>query len=80
MDKKTVASTLEEMGTLLELQGANPFKSRAFHNASRAVEGITEDLAALVEADRLTEVKGIGLASRPGGSHGAPAASGSSPR
>ena len=60
MDKKTVASILDEMGTLLELQGANPFKSRAFHNASRAVEGITEDLSALVEADRLTEVKGIG--------------------
>ena len=60
MDKKTVVSILDEMGTLLELQGANPFKSRAFHNASRAVEGITEDLAALVEADRLTEVKGIG--------------------
>jgi DNA polymerase (family 10) len=48
MDKKTIASILDEMGTLLELKGANPFKSRAFHNASRAVEGITDDLPALV--------------------------------
>jgi len=60
MDKKSIAAVLDEMGTLLELQGANPFKSRAFHNASRAVEGITEDLEALVAAGKLTEVKGIG--------------------
>ncbi|HTY58947.1 MAG TPA: DNA polymerase/3'-5' exonuclease PolX [Bacteroidota bacterium] len=60
MDKKSIAAVLDEMGTLLELQGANPFKSRAFHNASRAVEGITEDLQALVAAGKLTEIKGIG--------------------
>ena len=60
MDKKSIASILDEMGTLLELQGANPFKSRAFHNASRAVEGITDDLQALVASGGLTDVKGIG--------------------
>jgi len=60
MDKKSIAAILDEMGTLLELQGANPFKSRAFHNASRAVEGITEDLHALAASGGLTEVKGIG--------------------
>jgi DNA polymerase (family 10) len=60
MDKKTIAAILDEMGTLLELQGANPFKSRAFHNASRAVEGITQDLPALVASGGLIEIKGIG--------------------
>jgi DNA polymerase (family 10) len=60
MDKKHIASILEEIGTLLELQGANPFKSRAFHNASRAVEGLTQELSALVESDELLEIKGIG--------------------
>lgn len=60
MDKKTIISILDEMGTLLELKGANPFKSRAFHNASRAVEGITQDLATLVESGGLRQVKGIG--------------------
>jgi DNA polymerase (family 10) len=60
MDKKEIAALLDEMGTLLELQGANPFKSRAFHNASRAVEGITQELAGLIDAGRLLEVKGIG--------------------
>ena len=60
MDKKQIAAVLEEMGTLLELQGANPFKSRAFHNASRAVEGITGDLPAMVTSGELLQVKGIG--------------------
>jgi len=60
MDKKEIVAILEEMGTLLELQGANPFKSRAFHNASRAVEGITGDLRELVDSGELLKVKGIG--------------------
>ncbi len=60
MDKKSIVAILDEMGTLLELQGANPFKSRAFHNASRAVEGITDDIQALAASGKLTEVKGIG--------------------
>ena len=60
MDKKEISAILEEMGTLLELQGANPFKSRAFHNAARAVEGITGDVAAMASGGTLTSVKGIG--------------------
>lgn len=60
MDKKEISRILEEMGTLLELQGANPFKSRAFHNASRTLEGLTEDLASAVESGTIRKVKGIG--------------------
>jgi DNA polymerase (family X) len=60
MDKKAIAEVLDEMGTLLELQGANPFKSRAFHNASRAVEGLTRDIADLVQSGAIREVDGIG--------------------
>jgi len=60
MDKKQVASTLDEMGTLFELRGENPFKCRAFHNAARVVESLTGDLAALVESGEIRSVKGIG--------------------
>lgn len=60
MTKNDIISILEEMGTLLELQGANPFKSRAFHNASRAVEGITQDIGEMVASGTLRTVKGIG--------------------
>jgi DNA polymerase (family 10) len=60
MDKKAVAGILEEMGTLLELKGANPFKSRAYHNASRAIEGVTDDLPGLIASGELRDIPGIG--------------------
>ena len=38
MDKDQVAAILDEIGTLLELQGENPFRCNAYHNAARAIE------------------------------------------
>ncbi|MBI2618671.1 MAG: DNA polymerase/3'-5' exonuclease PolX [Ignavibacteriales bacterium] len=60
MDKKQVAAVLDQMGTLLELQNANPFRIRAFQNASQIIEGITEDLDDLVDRQTLTDIDGIG--------------------
>ncbi len=60
MNKKEISDILEEMGTLLDLQGANPFKSRAFHNASRAIEGLGGDIGDAVAEGTLRQVKGIG--------------------
>lgn len=60
MDKKQVAEILDEIGTLLELRGENPFKSRAYHNASRIIGALTRDLTALVESGELKNIKGIG--------------------
>jgi len=60
MDKKRVSEILEEMGTILELQGANPFRTRAFHNGAIIISGVTEDLKQLVAEDRLTDIDGIG--------------------
>lgn len=60
MDGKQISMILEEMGTLLELQGANPFKSRAFHAAASTLEGVTDDLSERARAGTLREIKGIG--------------------
>src|SRR5712671_3437304 len=60
MDKDRVAEILNEIGTLLELKGENPFKTRAYANAARALESLAEPLDKLVTEDRLAEVKGIG--------------------
>src|SRR5882672_6097070 len=60
MDKSQVATVLEEIGTLLELKGENPFKSRAYHNASRIIAGLDQDLDSLVREKKLTTIKGIG--------------------
>lgn len=60
--KQEIAAILEEIGTLLELQGENPFKVRAYHNAARLIEGLDQDLEALVSRRGLREIKGIGEA------------------
>lgn len=62
LDKFGVARALREIGEFLELDGENPFKVRAYENGARAVEGLSEELGALVASGRLLEVKGIGEA------------------
>ena len=59
MDKDKVGEILVEIGTLLELKGENPFKTRAYANAARTIEGLNEPLAGLVAEKRLGEIKGI---------------------
>src|SRR6187399_1374092 len=60
MDKERVAEILVEIGTLLELKGENPFKTRAYQNGARIIEGLNEPLQKLVAEERLGELKGIG--------------------
>jgi DNA polymerase (family 10) len=62
MDKDKVAEILVEIGTLLELKGENPFKTRAYVNAARTLESLSEPLAKIVSEKRLGEIKGIGEA------------------
>jgi DNA polymerase (family 10) len=60
MDKYQVAAVLDEIGTLLELQGENSFRCNAYHNAARSLEQTEESLADLIKQDRLGEIRGIG--------------------
>ena len=60
MNKLDVSKILEEIGILLELKGENPFKFRAYHNASVTVEALEEDLDKAIEDGTLAEQKGIG--------------------
>ncbi len=60
MDKSRVAAILNEIGTLLELKGENPFRANAYHNAARAIEQLEGSLEQLVADKRLGEIKGIG--------------------
>jgi len=61
MTKNEIADVLEEIGTLLELKGENPFKIRAYQTGARALEAIEEaELARLIQAEELKTVKGIG--------------------
>jgi DNA polymerase (family 10) len=60
MDKDQVASVLSEIGTLLELQGENPFRVNAYHNGARVIQQMEEDLGTVVREGRLTTIPGIG--------------------
>jgi DNA polymerase (family 10) len=60
VDVREVARVLDEIASLLELKGENPFKIRAYENAARAIDGLTGDLGGLIEAGTLTGVRGIG--------------------
>jgi DNA polymerase (family X) len=62
MDKGQIAEILLEIGVLLELKGEVVFKTRAYANASRTLEGLNEPLEKLIAENRLGEVKGIGEA------------------
>ena len=60
MDSKHVAEILEEIADLLELQGENPFKVRAYRNAARSLLNLEGDLKKRVQEKSLTQIKGIG--------------------
>ena len=59
-----VIEVLERIALLLELQGENPFKIRAYHNGARALEMLEDDLGTLVREDKLKGIPGIGDALR----------------
>jgi DNA polymerase (family 10) len=59
--KEDIAIILDEIATLLELKGENPFKIRAYQNAARHIEAL-EDFDRLVAEGKLSSVKGIGEA------------------
>jgi DNA polymerase (family 10) len=58
--RMAIAKSLREMAGLLALAGESPFRARAYERAATAIERLDVDLAALVEAGRLTELPGIG--------------------
>ena len=58
---KDVASMFEELADILEIEGANPFRVRAYRNGARAVSGLAHNLSELVSREEdLTEYPGIG--------------------
>ncbi len=60
MDTGRIASIIDEMGTLLEVRGENPFRCRAYHNAAQSLRGLPSDLSDMIADGSLAEVPGIG--------------------
>jgi DNA polymerase (family 10) len=60
METSRIARILDEMGTLLEVRGENPFRCRAYHNAAQALKGLPSDLSEMIADGSLAQVPGIG--------------------
>jgi DNA polymerase (family 10) len=61
MENLDVARTLTTLADLLEIQGANPFRIRAYRNAVNSVNSLSRPLTAMVSAgEDLTELPGVG--------------------
>ncbi len=61
MENFEIARTLRELAVLLEIQGANPFRVRAYRNAVQTINGLTRSLASMLEAgEDLTALPDVG--------------------
>ena len=57
---REIAHFLDEYCTLLELNGADGFRTRAYANAVRIFENFTGNIEDVIAQNALTEIKGIG--------------------
>jgi DNA polymerase (family 10) len=62
MTNSQIAEILEQLADLLEFQGANAFRIRAYRSGARRIRDLSESIASIVVEDpsRLTELEGIG--------------------
>jgi len=57
----TIAAVFEQIADLLDIQGANPFRIRAYRNAARTIGGLGSDVKALLaQGADLRDLPGIG--------------------
>jgi len=61
MNNKQISKVLDDIHALLELKGENPFKPRAYANASRAVETWPESVERMAAEGRLATIPGLGV-------------------
>jgi DNA polymerase (family 10) len=56
-----IAVIFEEIADLLEIQGANPFRIRAYRNAARMLSELSREASQMLEKkEDLTDLPGIG--------------------
>ncbi len=60
METARIAQIIDEMGTLLEIKGENPFRCRAYHTAAQSLSHLPADLREMITDGSLKQVPGIG--------------------
>lgn len=62
MNNHAIARIFTRIADLMEIQGENPFKIRAYRNAAAAMQDLTESLEGLAERRELESIPGVGAA------------------
>src|SRR5437762_209381 len=60
MTKEEIAAVLERIPPLLQLKGENPFKTRAYTNAARAIETFGANLSNFQDEEAVAKIPSIG--------------------
>lgn len=60
MQNSEYARVLQEIAALMQIQGANRFRVRAFENAARTLQTLTEPVEEVMDRGELTDLSGIG--------------------
>jgi DNA polymerase (family 10) len=60
MTNQEIAEILFHISEILDVQGENPFKIRAYIKASQTIENLTYQLSSLEDKDKIMELPGIG--------------------
>ncbi len=60
MTNSEIAGVFEQIAEILEIKGENPFKVRAYLNASRVINQLSENLSDMSVENGLTDIPGIG--------------------
>ena len=62
MTNPEIADAFDSVADILEFQGANPFRVRAYRNAARTIRDLPESVAEIVadSSRKLTDIEGIG--------------------
>jgi len=63
MINQELARIFDEIGDMLEIQGADVFRINAYRKVARVIGELTEDVSALAERGELTKISGIGKGS-----------------
>jgi len=64
MNREDATAIFERIATLLEMQGENPFKVRAYRTGAEVVESFSGDIMKLAAENQLAGIKGLGEALR----------------
>ncbi|MEA3306047.1 MAG: helix-hairpin-helix domain-containing protein, partial [Candidatus Omnitrophota bacterium] len=60
MKNSQIGAIFEKIADILEIEGENPFRIKAYRRAAKAIQDTAKDAADLAKKDELVKLPGIG--------------------